>query len=522
VSVNRAVVAKVGVDHYGVYLTDSGVKVLRDGVEFQPTTAATAASPIQAQADGSLQITWPDGSRLSIRPIGSWGLIASMELAAARRGKVSGLLGDYDGNAANDLVVRGGAPVGDPTFAALYPKFADSWRIAQADSMFDYAPGQSTATFTDRSYPAQPSDAHPAGSPAAEAVCRAAGVTDPISLQNCILDVALSGQAVFAAAAATAQPVANTPATGGGTILTVKPGGTASMTFQGTAGQKVFVDLPSSTLPDECSVVNVRGPDGKTLNSGCVINGKGLIDRTELPVTGAYTVVIDPAGDHSGVSTVRVDPITDDLGTAVVGTPTTLTAAGLGALAERTFQGTAGQKVFVDAMSSTLPDQCGVLSLRAPDGSVLEGGCVINGAGFIDGVVLPAAGTYTIRMDPAERGVGAVQLKITTAVDQHLTTTVGGGPVTATIAQPGAVSRLSFTGSAGQRVTVDASAATIPDQCGVLSLLQPDGNVLTGGCVINGAGSIAAVTLPAPGTYTVLVDPAERGTGTVRLSVGSR
>lgn len=75
-----------------------------------------------------------------------------------------------------------------------------------------------------------------------------------------------------------------------------------------------------------------------------------------------------------------------------------------------------------------------------------------------------------------------------------------------------------FTGTAGQKIAVDASSSTLPDQCGVLSLLQPDGTVLAGGCIINGSGS-TVVTLPASGPYIVLVDPSGRGTGTTQLSV---
>lgn len=291
-----------GADRIGVYLTDAGMTVRRNGAAVD---AATTAGPVQVQADGSITITWPDGSRLQVLPIGAWGLALSTQLAPARRGQVTGLLGDFNGSSAGDLVVRGGAPVAQPpSFASLYPTFADSWRIAQQDSLFDYGQGESTATFTHRSFPSQATAANPADSAAARAVCKAAGVTDPVSRQNCILDVALSGQAIFADAAAATQSVPNGPADGGGTVLTVAPGGTASMTIQGTAGQKVFIDVSSSKLPDECGVITLRAPDGKTLGSGCVINGAGFIDGTTLAATGTYTIVADPSDRRVGTALV--------------------------------------------------------------------------------------------------------------------------------------------------------------------------------------------------------------------------
>ena len=37
-------------------------------------------------------------------------------------------------------------------FETLYPKYADRWRITQKESLFDYEPGETTETFTDRNF----------------------------------------------------------------------------------------------------------------------------------------------------------------------------------------------------------------------------------------------------------------------------------------------------------------------------------------------------------------------------------
>ena len=66
-----------------------------------------------------------------------------------------GLLGNANGNDLDDLVTRGGAPVTfpDTPFAELYGTYVNSWRISNAESMFDYGPGETTATFTDLTLP---------------------------------------------------------------------------------------------------------------------------------------------------------------------------------------------------------------------------------------------------------------------------------------------------------------------------------------------------------------------------------
>ena len=57
---------------------------------------------------------------------------------------------------ANDLTGRDGVVLSqsDPAYKTkLYQRFGNSWRISQAESLFDYQPGESTATFTHLDFP---------------------------------------------------------------------------------------------------------------------------------------------------------------------------------------------------------------------------------------------------------------------------------------------------------------------------------------------------------------------------------
>jgi hypothetical protein len=190
-----------------------------------------ARGPVALQGGGRLEaaplggrcfayrVRWPDGSEACVWSVGAWGVALQLQIAAARRGTLVGLLGDGDGDRANDLRARDGRRFetdavlrgGSAAFQTLYRVFGQSWRVRQAESLFDYGPGQTTATFTKPGFPAR---FHRVGNlttaqrQQAEERCRALGVTDPEVLEGCILDVAVTNDDAFAAAAAVEEDVA--------------------------------------------------------------------------------------------------------------------------------------------------------------------------------------------------------------------------------------------------------------------------------------------------------------------------
>src|SRR5262249_34828571 len=136
-----------------------------------------------------------------------------------------------------------------------------------------------------------------------------------------------------------------------------------------------------------------------------------------------------------------------------------------------------------------------------------------------DTVKLPANGEYTIVIDPQAMGTGTTQLRLYAVTDQKGELSPGGPEVLVTIDQPGKVAELTFAGTVGQRVFVNATDATLPDQCGVLVLLDPDGDKEASGCIFGGKGEVArdGSVLKKTGTYTVLVDPADSKTGRAKV-----
>jgi hypothetical protein len=96
----------------------------------------------------------------------------------------------------------------------------------------------------------------------------------------------------------------NGPAANGG--LTT-PGQRGLWTFQGTAGQPVRALIDASTIGScGAGLFAILKPDGATLvSSGSVCTGR-TIGPSTLPVSGAYTVLVDPGGATTGGVTVRV------------------------------------------------------------------------------------------------------------------------------------------------------------------------------------------------------------------------
>jgi RHS repeat-associated protein len=126
---------------------------------------------------------------------GTW-LNINLGLADNRQGKVVGLLGNFNDNRNDDFALRDGTAIGGTiTNQRLYGDYAASWRIAQATSLFDYAPGQDTNAFTDLTFPQNIITAAtltPEQRAAAEQIARNAGITDPNVLEDVILDIFVS------------------------------------------------------------------------------------------------------------------------------------------------------------------------------------------------------------------------------------------------------------------------------------------------------------------------------------------
>lgn len=122
-----------------------------------------------------------------------------------RNGKLKGLLGNFDGNRNNDLVLADGKALTDRSFKGLYPAYADAWRIKQSESIFTYESGKNSLSFTDTKFPYQEFAFSLTAIQQAESRCRQAGINREPYLSQCVYDVSLTGDISFAESAKWSQ-----------------------------------------------------------------------------------------------------------------------------------------------------------------------------------------------------------------------------------------------------------------------------------------------------------------------------
>jgi len=310
VSLNQAMATRIGGQRVTVSL-ENGAEVLRVdgrviGGDLPRLTGGsiTRATTVYGVA---YEFTWPDGTTVRAEQLGRFGINVKVRLAASRRGALTGLLGDGDRSPENDLIGTGLAHLGvQPSAGAVTHSLADVWRITQAASLFDYLPGQSTATFTDPAFPNAAVDA--ASVPnraAAEKECRDEGITDSHLLDDCILDLAVTNGFLFKSAYGHAQQVLAAraglarPAAAAAELPTLVMSGTITdktqqPAFHFKAGEAdvVWINPPDCTdsSNDQTIFMVLFDPNGKHIGSGpgCQLG------RVALPVAGTYTLEANP------------------------------------------------------------------------------------------------------------------------------------------------------------------------------------------------------------------------------------
>jgi YD repeat-containing protein len=300
-----------------------------------------------------------------------------------------------------------------------------------------------------------------------------------------------------------------------GDIVTVPvgtPGQNARLTFAGTANQRITLLITNASIA-QASVI-ILNPDGSTLASTSVSSGNGFIDATLLPATGTYTIVVNPSVGYTGSMPLDLSSVpADHTGSISIGGSASVPDLVAGRNARFTFTATANQIVSVLATNVSVPSF--FLRILRPDGTTLVSSSPITGSGFIDATILPTSGTYTLEVDPSGASTGSMTLNLYNAAESIGTITAGGPSVPVNLSTPGQNGRRTFTGSAGQRISLTLSAGPL----GTVSILKPDGTTLVSRSMTVLAVYFDTVTLPTNGTYTIFVDPLNAATGSVTLTL---
>jgi subtilisin family serine protease len=334
-------------------------------------------------------------------------------------------------------------------------------------------------------------------------------------------------------------PDLTTTITAGGPPVTVTtgpvPGQNALVRFDGVAGRRISLNLTSVTIGAStcCSArVSILKPDGSTLVYATPFGTSGgFVDTKTLPVSGTYTILVDPQLTDVGSATLTLYDVPPDVTSTITpgGPPVTVTMGPVpGQNALVTFSGTQGQRISLNMSNVTIGTSscCSArTSITNPDGSTLVYATPVGrNGGFIDTKVLRTTGTYTILVDPQGADLGSMTLTLYD-VPSDLTGTiaVGGGPVSLTLAPtPGQNATLTFNGAATQRVSLRLSNVTIGNTscCGArISIFKPDGTTVVPPILVGTFGATINATLPVTGVYSIGIDPQQAYVGGITLTL---
>lgn len=159
--------------------------------------------------------------------------------------------------------------------------------------------------------------------------------------------------------------------------------------------------LRASSVSIFSTTLTVLRPEGTTLVTNSAVGTSGTFLEATIPSPATHTVLIDPNASYTGNMTLTLyDVPADSTGTIVPGgSAVTISPSTPGENAQLTFAGAVGQKVSLRITASTIAQS--YISIRKPDGTHLVSPIWTTGSSsFLNPVSLPAAGTYTIFVDP--------------------------------------------------------------------------------------------------------------------------
>jgi len=417
VSQNTAVAARVHDDVVGFYVVDNQllVRINRETYEVPENWGSLpGGGEIRSGFEG-VHVRWRDGSEMEVRAFGDF-LNLFFEPAGARAGEMVGLLGNFDGSFENDLATRDGSMVTLPGMESadyaemLYGRFGDSWRISPDESMFEYPDGMSAADFQGRTRPtsfARVSALDASTRDAAATICRAAGIRSQPTLDNCIVDVGTTGEALFAMAAADA---ASTSGHRDKTATLSRPGTHVIDRFIATAGDHHFFQTLELTGSLDLSRWELVAPDGEAVFGQCLrCNQPGEV---ELPASGVYVSRVVISDQESGrIRTlshrVPAEQVFDIELPARISADSPQVGAGrierAGAQDAYRFQGAAGERWRIVLESADLGLGFGEWSLSEPEGDHVFQTILPLAPSLPVDVELPRSGMYALRITGGAR-----------------------------------------------------------------------------------------------------------------------
>ncbi|MEW1722060.1 RHS repeat-associated core domain-containing protein [Streptomyces sp. NPDC093109] len=288
------------------------------------------------------------------------------------------------------------------------------------------------------------------------------------------------------------------------TVSVTTPGNQAQVVFDANAGDEIDMGFTESTFN---SLVSVRlvDPQGKRVDSATYTGASGAWEVRNAPVSGQYSLIVDPGTGNIGSVKVTVsNPLVSPLDLSGPTVERRFTRPGQNHLL--TFSAVLGDSLSLGVDATGLANAMYV-RLYDPSGAVVERlyvtGSRISG---LDVDVLTRSGAYIVELDPDAAALGTVKLTASHYADAG-TLDPAGPAVAMAMSRPGQDGRARFAAVAGRRVSLAATATGFGTSTRV-EIRKPEGGLLDYFLVpTSGVGQWDSGDLPATGTYTIAVSP---------------
>lgn len=325
-------------------------------------------------------------------------------------------------------------------------------------------------------------------------------------------------------------------------VAITRTGQNARFPVYAEAGSGFSINVRNVSLTPSNGSVNfwLYAPDGTRITTKLVFNGNvgyfgapgAMISAFQVPMTGMYTAMLDPASGGLASGEIELDP---GLRLVVDDPMMTVNTTGGGRAGRFVIDGVAGEKIGVGIRNIQLtPSVSQWLGVRLylPSGDLVADTtfalCYQQSASYpgceFDLGPLPFSGSYVITLE-SSTGLNAATYEIlaTHDVEGALTDTAQ----SVEILRHGGNARLYFQGAPGSAKTIhiDSQVANPSGTQVIYGVLRPDGFPLVAPLYAAGAitGSAPATLrigdFPLAGTYTVFVDPQYAGMATFNASI---
>jgi YD repeat-containing protein len=285
------------------------------------------------------------------------------------------------------------------------------------------------------------------------------------------------------------------------------PGQNATINFAGTASNNTGLTL--SSITNTLTKISVISPNGTIIYAPAFVNAtQKYIPLNNLPLTGIYKVIFDPQEETISSAALKLGQPAEITGQINInGNPLAVSLL-TGQNARITFNGNAGQRVFIKLNNSSI--NYANIALKKPDGtSLYSNSFYIDGKG-IDIINLPTTGIYEVFIQPNSSGSGNFEISASTSA----TIAANSYGITELFLTPNQTASTTFAGEAGNVFNLIANSDPNQTFEATVKIYTPDGNLWL---TIPLNQGIFYENLPQTGNYRIDITPSGGLTGEIEL-----